>query len=60
MEYRMRRSEAWMSCDDGGGVCLAGDFLKKIRKKFKISSLCPLIISTKKEGHDDQQHGLIA
>jgi hypothetical protein len=60
VEYRMRRLEAWMSCDDGRGVCLAEDFLKKIRKKFKISSLYPLIISTKKEGHDDQQHGLIA
>ena len=47
VEDLMRRSEEWMSCDEGVGVCLAGDFFKKCRKKFKISSLCPLIISTK-------------
>jgi hypothetical protein len=50
VEYHMRRLEAWMSCDDDRGVCLAEDFFKKIRKKFKILSFCPLIISTKKEG----------
>lgn len=59
VEHLMRRSEERMSCDDRGGVCLAVDFFKKWQKKFKISSLYPLIISTK-EGHDDQQHGLIA
>lgn len=30
-------------------VCLAQDFHKKCWKKFKISSLCPLIISTKED-----------
>jgi hypothetical protein len=30
-----------------GGVCLGADFFKKTRKKFKISSFCPLTIATK-------------
>ncbi|MFH1799375.1 MAG: KTSC domain-containing protein [Candidatus Omnitrophota bacterium] len=47
VEHLMRRSGEWMLCDDGGRVCPAGDFLRKMPKKFKISSLCPLIISTK-------------
>ena len=35
IEHLTRRSEAWMACDDGGGVCLNGDFLKKTPEKIQ-------------------------
>ncbi|MFH1209106.1 MAG: hypothetical protein V1673_06105 [Candidatus Omnitrophota bacterium] len=35
VEHLMRRSEEWTSYEDGGGVCLAGDFFKKTPKKIQ-------------------------
>jgi hypothetical protein len=58
LERLTRRSEGLIMRDGKGGVCFVGDFYKKIRKKFKIPSFCPLIISTE-GGRNDQQHGLI-
>jgi hypothetical protein len=46
-------------CDDRGGVCLDGNFIKKMRKIFKIRFVLS-VNSINKGGHNDQQYGLIA